>query len=142
MYLKSNTLLLAAVFENFRKMCLEIFQLDPAKFLSTPGLAWQASLKKTKVELKLITDTDMLLTVEKGPRARICHAIHQYAKVNNKYTKDFDKNKELSYLKYWDMNNLYGWVMSQKLPVNGFKCVEDLPEIDEGFIKSYNEKSK
>ena len=66
LYVQSDTLLLADVFENFRNMCLEIYELDPAKFLSAPGLAWQAALKKTKVKLDLLTDIDMLLTVEKG----------------------------------------------------------------------------
>ena len=68
--------------------------------------------------------------------------MNRYAKANNKYIKDYDKNKELLYLKYWDVTNLYGWAMSHKLPVNGFKRVEDLSEFDEGFIKSHNEKSK
>ena len=70
----------------------------------------------------------------------ICHSINQYAKANNKYMKDYDKNEELSYLKNRDIDNLYDWAMSQKLPVNGFKWVKDLSEFDEGFIKSYNEK--
>ena len=112
LYLKSDTLLLADVFENFRKMCLKLYHLDPVKFLSAPGLAWQAALKKTEVKLELLTDIDMLLMVEKGIRGGICHAIHQYAKANNKYMKDYDKNKELSYLKYWDVNNLFGCAMS------------------------------
>ena len=78
LYLKSNTLLLAGVLENFRKMCLEIYELDLVKFLSVPGLAWQATLKKTKteIEIELLTDIDMLLMVEKGIRGRICHAIY------------------------------------------------------------------
>ena len=63
----------------------------------------------------------MLLMVEKGTRGRICHAIHRYAKANNKYMKNYDKDTESSYLEYLDANNLYGWAMSQKLPVNGFK---------------------
>ena len=57
-------------------MCFEIYELDPAKFLSAPGLAWQAALKKTKVKLDLLTDTDMLLMVEKGIRRLICHSIY------------------------------------------------------------------
>ena len=76
MYVQSDTLLLADVFENFRNMCLEIYKLDPAKFLSAPGLAWQAALKKTKVKLDLLTDIDMLLMVEKGIRGGIYHSIY------------------------------------------------------------------
>ena len=140
MYLKSDTLLLADVFENFRKMSLKLYHLDPVKFLSATGLAWKAALKKTEVELELLTDTDMLLMVEKGIRGGICHAIHRYAKANNKYMKDYDKNKESSYLKYWDVNYLYGWAMSQKLPVNKFEWIEDISQINEDFIKKYNEE--
>ena len=84
LYVQSDTLLLADVFENFRNMCIKVYKLDPAHFLSPPGLAWQACLKKTKVELELLTDVDMLLMVEKGIRGVIRHAIHKYAKANNK----------------------------------------------------------
>ena len=111
-------------FENFPKICLKIYQLDPAQFLSAPGLPWLATLKNTKVEWELLADTDMLLMVGNGIRGKICHSINRCAKANNKCTKDYDKNKELSYLKYWNVNNLYGWTMSQKLPVNGFEWVE------------------
>ena len=83
----------------------------------------------------------MLLIVEKGIRGGICHSINRYAK-DNKYIKDYNKNKESSYIKYGDVNDLYGWSMSQKLPVNRFRFVEDLSEFNEGFIESYNEKSK
>ena len=89
-------------------MCINVYELDPANFLSAPGLAWQAALKKTKVKLDLLTDIDMLLMVEKGIRGGICHSIYRYAKANNKYMKGYDKNKELSYLRYWDVKNLYG----------------------------------
>ena len=98
-------------------MCLKIYRLDPVKLISAPGLAWQAAFKKTKIKLNLLTDIGMLLTVEKGIRGRICHSVYQYAKPNKKYMKEFDKNKESSYIQYWDVNNLYGWIMSQKLPV-------------------------
>ena len=84
--------MLADVFESFRTKCIEIYELDPAHFLSAPGLAWQACLKKMKVELELLTDTDMLLMVEKGTRGGICQAIHRYAKTNNKYIKNYDKD--------------------------------------------------
>ena len=68
----------------------------PAHFLSAPGLTWQACLKKTEVKLELLTENDMLLMVEKGIRGGICHAIHRYAKANNKYMKNYDINKESS----------------------------------------------
>ena len=95
MHVQCDTLLLADVFENFRDKCIEIYGLDPAHFLSAPGLAWQACLKKTKVELELLTDIDMLLMVEKGTRGGICQAIHRYAKVNNKYMKNYDKSHHI-----------------------------------------------
>ena len=141
LYVQKDTLLLADIFENFRNKCLEVYELDPAHFLSLPGLAWQACLKKTKVELELLTDYDMLLMVEEGIRGGICHSIHRYAKANNKYMKDYNKNIESSYIQYLDANNLYGLAMSQKLPRNNFKWVEDTSKINEGFIKSYNENS-
>ena len=82
----------------------------------------------------------MLLMVEKGIRGGICHSIYRYAKANNKYMKDYDKNKESSYLQYWDVNNLYGWAMSQKLPVNKFEWIEDTSQFNKDFIKNCNEE--
>ena len=110
-------------------------------FLLAPGLAWQACLKKTGIRLELLTDIDMLLMVEEGTRDGICHAIHTYAKANNKYMKNYNKNIESSYLMYLDANNLYGWAMSQRLPVNGFEWMEQLSEFDERFIKNYDENN-
>ena len=109
--------------------------------MSAPGLAWQACLKKAGVNLELLTDIDMLLVVEKGIRSAICQAIQRYAKANNKYMNNYDKSIESSYLMYLDTNNLYGWAMSQKLPVNGFRWVEKLSKFNERLIKSYNENS-
>ena len=86
-------------------MCLEIYELDLAKPLLVPGLAWQAALKKPKVKLDLSINIDMLLMGEKGIRGGICHSIYQYTKANNKYMKDYDKNKESSYLQCWGVNN-------------------------------------
>ena len=142
LYVQSNTLLLADVFENFRNMCLEIYKLDPAEFLSAPRLAWQAALKKTKVKLDLLTDIDMLLMVEKSIRGGICHSICRYAKANNKYMKDYDKNKESSYFQYWHVNTLYGWAVLQKLPVNNFEGIKNASQFNGDLIKNYNEKKK
>ena len=141
LYVQGDTSLLPHVFENFRNMCIELYELDPAHFLSAPGLAWQACLKKTDVKLELLTDPDMLLMVEKGFRGGICHAILTYAKVNNKYMKNYYKEEEESFLQYDDANNLYEFAMIQPLPVNGFDRMEDLSKIDEDFIKNYNEDS-
>ena len=95
--------------------------------------------KKTNVKLELLADYDMLLMVEEGIRGGICHAIHRHAKANNKYMKNYDKNKESSYIQYLDANNLYGWAMCQKLPVIGFLWIKNIMEIDEKFIKNYDE---
>ena len=95
--------------------------------------------KKTNVKLELLTDYDMLLMVEEGIRGGICHSIHRYAKANNKYMTNYEKNKESSYIQYLDARNLEGWAMSQKLPVNGFKWIKNVAEIDEKFIRNYDE---
>ena len=141
LYARSDTLLLADVFENFRIACLSNYELDPANFVSLPGLAWQACLKKTNIELELITDYDMLLMIEDGIRGGICHAIKRYAKANNKYMNDYNKNKESPYIQYLDANNLYGMAMSEKLPIKGFKWMVDISGIDKNFVKSYNKNS-
>ena len=136
LYVQSDTLLLVDVFENFRNMSIEVYELDAAHFLSLPGLVWQACLKKTNIRLELLTDNDILLMVEEGIRGGICHSIHRHAKANNKYMKNYDKNEESSYIQYSHANNLYGWEMSQKLPVNGFKWIGDTSKINEEFIKN------
>ena len=140
LYVKSDILLLDDMFENFTNTCIEVYELDSAHLLSAPGLAWQACLKK-KVELELITNVEMLLMIEKGIRGGMCHAIYRYAEANNKFMKDYNKDEEESFLQYNNANNLYGWAMSQKLPVNG--CfwrkeggVKKVSKIDEDFIKT------
>ena len=98
LYVTNDTLLLADVFENFRDMCINVYKLDPAHFVSLPGLAWQACLKKTNIELELLTDYDMLLMVEEGIRGGICHSIQRYVKANNKYMQNYNNNEESSYI--------------------------------------------
>ena len=150
LYVQSDTLLLADVFNNFREMYLKEYELDPAHFLSLPGLAWAACLKKTNIELELLTDYDMLLMVEEGIRRGICHSIHRCAKANNKYIKNYNNNEESSYIQYLDANNLYGWAMAKKLPANGFKWTDNNETaepsakhvINEEFMKNYNENDK
>ena len=141
LYVQSDTLLLANVFENFINMCIKVYELDPTHFLTTPGSAWQAYLKKTDVKLELLTNFSMLLMVEEGVRGGMCHAVHRYAKANNKYMKNYDEKEESSFLEYLDENNLHGWAMEQNLPVGGFKPVRDVSRIDEDFIKNYDENS-
>ena len=111
-YVQSDTLLLSDVFENFRNMCLKIYELDPVYFVSAPGLAWQACLKMTIVKLELLTDYDMILMTENSIRGGICQATYRYAKANDKYMKNYDKNIESSFIEYLDANNLYRWAMS------------------------------
>ena len=141
LYVQSDTLLLADVFEKFLETCIEIYQLDPAHFLSAPGLAWQACLKKTRVNLELLSDYDMLLMIESGIRGGICQSIHRYAGANNKYMKNYNKAIPSSYLMYLDANNLYGWAMCKKLPVSNFIWSDDLSKYNENFIKNYNKNS-
>ncbi|XP_057296278.1 uncharacterized protein LOC130625239 [Hydractinia symbiolongicarpus] len=125
-YLKTDVLLLADVFETFRETCLKHYQLDPANFYPAPGLAWQACLKKTKIKLDLLHDMDMFLFMEKGIRGGLTQAVHRHAKANNKYMGvRYKTTEETSYLQYLDANNLYGWAMIQKLPTGKFKWVDD-----------------
>ena len=138
LYVRSDTLLLADVFENFRQSCLKNYELDLAHFVSLPGLAWQACLKKTNVELELLTDYDMALMVEEGIRGAICHTTQRYAKANNKYMKDYERKKKSSYIQYLDANNLYGKAMTEKLPVRRFRWMDDISKIDEDFVKGFN----
>ena len=97
-----------------------------------------SSFKKglKKVKLELLTNIDMLWMGKKSIREGIYRSIYQYTKANNKYIKDSDKNNESSYLKYWDVNNLYSWAMLRKLPVSKFKCVEDTLQFNDDFIKN------
>ena len=140
LYVKLDTALLGDIFENFRDKHIETDNIDPAYFLTAPGLSWWACLKKKGVKLELLTDENMFLTYEQSIRGGICNKVHSYAEANNKYMKNYDKNKESSFLVYVDANNLYGWALSKKLPVDGFKWVDDLSMFTEDFIKNYDEE--
>ena len=138
LYVQTDTLQLADVFESFRNVCINIYELDPAHFLSAPGLAWQACFKKTRIKLELLADIYMLLMIEEGIRGSISQAIYKYAKANNKFMKNYDENILSSFLMYLDANNLYGWAMYKKLPVGEFEWVH--PEsYTEDCIKNYDE---
>ena len=126
LYNKTDVLLLADVFENFRDICLENYKLDPAHYFTAPGLSWDACVKMTCVQLELLTDVDMLLMVEKGIRGGVSMVSKRFSKANNKYMdKKFDSNKPSKYIQYLDANNLYGVAMSMDLPTHGFKWMND-----------------
>ena len=131
LYNKSDVLLLADVFENFRKVCKKNYELDPCWYYTAPGLAWDACLKLTKINLELLTDSDMLLMIESGLRGGISMISNRYAEANNEYMGEkFDPSKPSKYITYFDANNLYGWAMSQMLPTGDFKWMKEEELID------------
>ena len=136
LYLQCDTLLLEEVFEKFRDTCIDLY--GSFLFIIWTWISMASLLKMTEVKLELLTNIYMLLMIEEGITGGICQSIHRYGKANNKYMKNDDKIIESSYLMYLDANNLYGWAMSQKLPINGFKWVTNLPILNKNFIKSYN----
>ena len=121
LYNVTDVLLLADVFENFRNICLKNYGLDPVYYYTAPGLAWDAMLKMTKINLELLSDVDKLLMIEKGIRGGISIISNRHGKANNKYMKDYNKKEDSKYLIYLDANNLYGAAMSEKLPVHSFQ---------------------
>ena len=125
LYLRTDVVLLANVFESFRRVCLENYGLDPSHFYTAPGLAWKACLKITGIRLELLLDPDMLLMFERGIRGGITQSVHGWTAANNpSMGSEYDKSKPTKYLQYLDTNNLYGWAMSQPLPTGGFHWVE------------------
>ena len=141
LYLQSDILLLTDVFENFRKTCLEYYKLDPCHYFTSPGLSWDAMLKMTDIKLELMTDVDMFQFIEKGLRGGISYIANRYGKANNKYMKDYKKDKPSKYIMYLDANNLYGWAMSQYLPTGGFKWLKQ-NKIDNLDLKKYDKENK
>ena len=140
-YLETDVLLLADVFENFRKTAMATYGLDPAHYLTLPGYSWDCLLKLTNVELELLTDPDMYLFIEKGLRGGISMVSHRHAIANNLQMEDNDPSQPNSYLLYLDANNLYGWAMSQPMPTGNFcwvdyseKLLETPPDASTGYF--------
>ena len=138
LYLRTDVLLLADVFENFRSTCLSHYRLDPCHYFSAPGLSWDALLRMTKINLDLISDTDQQLFIEKGIRGGISTITHRHAVANNKYMKSYNPEVESSYIMYLDANNLYGWAMSQSLPTGDFKWL-DPAEFEDFILENYTD---
>ena len=141
LYLKSDILLLADVFENFRKTCLQYYKLDPCHYFTSPGLSWDAMLKMTDIKLELMVDIDMFQFIEKGMRGGISYIANRYGKANNKYMKNYDEKTPSKYIMYLDANNLYGWAMSQYLPTGNFKWLSQ-NQIEKTNLGKYTENSK
>ena len=141
LYLKSDILLLADVFENFRKTCLQYYKLDPCHYFTSPGLSCDAMLKMTNIKLELMTDIDMFQFIEKGMRGGISYIANRYGKANNKYMREYDEKAPSKYIMYLDANNLYGWAMSQYLPTGGFKWLTE-KQINKINLEKYEDDCK
>ena len=141
LYLKSDILLLADVFENFRRTCIQYYKLDPCHYFTSPGLSWDAMLKMTNIKLELMTDINMFQFIEKGMRGGISYIANRYGKANNKYMKEYDEKAPSKYIMYLDANNLYGWAMSQYLPTGNFRWMTE-KQISKLNVARYNENSE
>ena len=127
LYMETDTLLLADVFQNYRQVIMKNYGLDPIHFYTAPSLSWSAGLKFTKVKLEIPSDINMHMFFDRGLRGGISMVSHPYAKANNKDMKEYyDPQTKQSYIMLVDANNLYGWAMSQALPTGGFKWVNSL----------------
>ena len=140
LYVATDSVLLAEVFENFRKVCQEKYGLDPAHYYSAPGLSWDALLEKTEVELDLLTDMDMHLMIERGMRGGISMVSKRHAKANNPLVEGYDPEQPTSYITYLDANNLYGWAMSLPLPKKNFHWKRVMPTEEQIMKMKWNSK--
>ena len=129
LYLRTDVLLLADVFENFRRTAMATYGLDPAHYYTLPGYSWDALLKCTYIELDQITEANMYLFIEKGLRGGISMVSHRHAIANNPSMENYDPEQPTSFLQYLDANNLYGWAMSQPMPTGGFQWVNYTDQI-------------
>ena len=140
LYVATDSLLLADVFENFRKVCQEKYGLDPARYYSAPGLSWDALLKKTGVELELLTDMDMHLFIERGMRGGILMASKRYVKANNPRVEGYEPPQPTNFITYLDANNHYGWASSLLLPKKGFSWKRVMPTAEQIMKMKWNSK--
>ena len=140
LYLKSDILLLADVFENFRKTCLQNYKLDPCHYFTSPGLSWDAMLKMTNIKLELITDIDMFQFIEKGMRGGTSYIANRHGEANNKYMKTYNEKLPSKYIMNLDANNIYGWAMSQYLPTGNFKWLSQ-KKIEKTNLGKYTENN-
>ena len=125
LYLQSDILLLADIFENFRRTCLLYYKLDPTHYFTSPGLSWDAMLKMTGIKLELITDVDMFHFIEKGLHDGISYIANRHGEANNNYMSRYDSSKPSKYIMYLDANNLYGYAMNQCLPTGRFRWMTE-----------------